>query len=255
MRFQSTVALLFATLLAGCAGSGSGQPELSSSVRLHLAKVAEAQGNPDEALAILANAASRWPADDTVQITYARALLRSGKVLAARDALLRASARRPRDRTLTREVGVIDIDADDGSLGVAVFDRLLASDAHDWKTMVDKGIALDLARHHDAAQQLYCRALRLSPGAPGIATDYAMSLMLQGRMTAARDVLDPYFVRYDVPARTRADLAVLYQATGQSNRVDQLVTDTGQRQQVVTIANRLSSTAQPGPSVPCPAHG
>lgn len=254
MRLLPSPVILAAVLLAGCAGSGAGHRPLTAGMRLHLARIAEAQGNTPEALTILASAAARWPDNAGVQISYARALLRTGKVMAARDVVLRASARRPGDRSLTREAGVIDIDAGNEHLGRGVFDRLLATNPRDWKTMVDKGVALDIAHRHSAAQRLYCTAMTIAPKAPGIATDYAMSLMLQGRLVAARSVLDPYFVRYDAPTKTRVDLAVLYQATGQANRVRQLVSSVAQRRLVAAIAHRLPIVAKSSTDVVCAAH-
>lgn len=256
MRLSPSPVILIAILLAGCAGSApnAGNRPLTAALRLRLAKAEQVDGNTSEALTILAGTAARWPDNANVQISYARALLRAGKVMAARDVVMHASARRPEDRALSREAGVVDIDAGNEHLGLDVFNRLLATDPRDWKTMVDKGVALDIAHRHQVAQHLYCRAMTMSPRAPGIATDYAMSLMLQGRLVAARKVLDPYFVRYDTPTKTRADLAVLYQATGQINRVDQLVTSASHRRQVAAIALRLPAASETDPGVVCSVH-
>jgi Flp pilus assembly protein TadD len=239
MNFLRAIVLLFPLILAGCAGTGPVHRDLTTNLRLHLANVAESQGNMTEALAILSHAAARWPGKVAVQKAYARALLKNNQVMAARNVMSRIAARHPGDRALERQVGVIDIDAGNEHLGVGIFDHLLATGPRDWRTMVDKGVALDIAHRHVAAQRLYCQALTLSPHPAGVATDLAMSLMLQGRLGEARTILDPYFVRYDTSRKTRDDLAVLYQATGETNRVKQLLTSATQRQEIAELALHL----------------
>lgn len=239
MKFGRKPVFLSVLVLAGCASPGPAHRTLTANLRLHLARVAETQGNMREALGILKQAAARWPGNVAVQVAYAHALLKDNQVMAARNVVLRIAGRRPANRALARQVGVIDIEAGNEHLGLGIFDHLLASDSRDWKTMVDKGVALDIAHHHSEAQKLYCRALELSPHPAGVATDLAMSLMLQGRLDAARTILDPYFVRYDASQKTRGDLAVLYQATGETHRVDQLLASASQRHEIAEIALHL----------------
>jgi Flp pilus assembly protein TadD len=235
--------------LAGCAGGDHEAGTLTMARRLQIASDATSSGNLDEALVVYAKAAADRPGDADLQLRYARALLRSGSVMQARDTISKALTRHPANRRLAREAGVIDIEAGDRLLGLTAFDRLLAGHPADWKTMVDKAVALDLATDHTGAQRLYCRALVIAPNAPGVATDYAMSLLLQGHVAAARAVLDPYFVRYDVPAATRADLAVIYEATGEATRAQELLTATEARRSASRLAAALPHA---GPAVlPC----
>jgi Flp pilus assembly protein TadD len=243
MNHRRTIRGAFCALvllgLVGCAAAPHDRASLTMARRLQIAQDAESAGNLGEALVVYAKAASDHPANPDLQLRYARALLRNGSIMRARDTISRALTHHPANRRLAREQGVIDIQAGDRALGVAVFDNLLADNASDWKTMVDKAVAFDLAKDHAGAQRLYCQALAIAPNAPGIATDYALSLMLQGNVAAARAVLDPYFVRYNVPTATRSDLAVIYDATGDVARARELVTASEARRAVNRLAHAL----------------
>ncbi len=230
-----------ALLLAGCATTPAPQGQaLENQTRLKLAEVAERSGSTQAALNLYAAAAAAAPADAPNQITYARALLRSGNIVGARDVLLRAAAHNPGERSLPRQLGVIDTLSGDTKRAIAGFDRLLASDPQDWKSMVDKGVALDVEGNHAGAQALYRKAMTLAPHAPAVATDYAVSLMLQGKPGAARTVLAPYFDRYDAPSRTRVDLAIVYAASGEPDRTKELLSNGQHVDQVDAIASALA---------------
>lgn len=250
MRRQALVLAVAGLALTGCAASGnmadgSGNQQLSVATRMKLASIAEQSGNSQAALSIYAAAAQAKPNDSTTQIAYARALLRSGKIAAARNVLLKAAAHAPSNRAYPRELAVVDTLSGDTSRAIREFDQLLSSDPKDWKTMVDKGVALDLEGRHDAAQALYKEAMPLAHGAPSVATDYAMSLMLQGHFKTATATLEPFFNRYDVPARTRNDLAIAYASSGKPGRTKELVNSSESGKQVDSLAAALVARARP----------
>jgi len=246
MLLLHTASVVLVVMLSACGRSEDGA--LSMQTRNTLADQAEQSGRYAEAAQFYQHAAQEHPHDSALQIAYARALLGSGDLVGARDVVLKALAARPGDRALLRESGVIELKSGNAALGISTFDRLLADDASDWRTLVDKGVALDVSGQHPAAQQLYCRAWQIAPNQASIATDFATSLMLQGNANAARGALDPYFQRFDIPAATRADLAVLYEATNQGNRVGELYSDEAQRANAAALARRLPSTPSASPS-------
>lgn len=240
---------LAAFALAGCATgprtAATGNQDLDLTTRLKLAAVAANTGNEATALNIYAAAAEANPHDPKAQIAYAKALTRADHIAEARNVLLKAEAGSPAVRAYPREVAVIDALSGDTPRAIREFDVLLASDPTDWKTLIDKGVAFDLEGRHDDAQALYRKAEPLSHGAAAVATDYAMSLMLQGRFQEARAKLEPYFNSYDAPARTRNDLAIAYATTGKPQRTKQLVPSQAEAEQVDNLAAALVARAKP----------
>jgi Flp pilus assembly protein TadD len=218
--------------------------------RLKIAQQEEQSGNLSDAAAIYGKAVQDEPDNTALVLADVQLLLRTGDVIQARNAVLLGLQSQPGNRELLRESGVIELQDGNGDLALATFDQLLQSDRSDWKTMMDKGVALDIGEDHAAAQRLYCAAAAIHPASPMLATDYAMSLMLQGNFTGARQILGPYFMQYSLPAETRADLAVLYDATGDSSRTRELV-DTDAGAQAAQVASALPrQTHQPLPCVP-----
>lgn len=244
--FLSALAVL---ALGGCAASpnaaGTGGGKLSLATRLKLASVAAESGNPGAALNIYARAAQSHPHDQAAQIAYAKALMRANQIAAARQVLLKAAAHDPSNRAYPRELASVDALSGDTERAIREYDALLKTDPKDWKTLTDKGVALDLEGKHEAAQALYKQAMPLSHGAAAVATDYAMSLMLQGHFKEARAVLEPFFNRYDAPSRTRNDLAIAYASSGKPQRTRQLISSQADAQQVDSLAAALVARKKP----------
>lgn len=252
MKYVSCLWVVAAAGLAGCAATtqtvganGTGGPVIAPATRLEVAQIAEQSGNPAAALRIYQAAAAAAPHDVDAQVAYSRALLRSGDIVGARDVLLRAAAQNPGVRSLPRELAVVDTLSGAPGRAIGEFDALLASDPHDWKTMVDKGVALDLQGNHDAAQALYRQAMPLAKGAPAVATDYAVSLMLQGKFADAKAILAPYFNRYDAPDRTRVDLAIAAKGVGDAAMARELLGAGQDPAQVEALVSALAAREQP----------
>lgn len=254
LRFSRLSWIAIVLALAGCAGTQPGtgpntgpSTALSPTSRLKVAKIAEESGNSAAALNIYQTAAAAAPNDGATQIAYAHALLRAGNIVGARDVLLRAAARSPGDRALPREVAVIDTMSGNSPLAIGEFDHLLGSDPHDWKTMVDKAVALDIRGDYRAAQALYRQAMPLAQDAPSVATDYAVSLLLQGHFKAAQRLLAPFFNRYDAPGRTRNDLAIADTLAGDKTLAKELLSSGGEMAKIEAIAASLTARVAPAP--------
>ena len=201
------------------------KPTLSTEARLQVAQAADASGDSDLAISMYTAAAAAEPTNITLQLRCADALARSGKTKQARQMLTERLRSRPGQPDLTRALALIDLIAGQPAQAIAGLDRILASNPGDVRALVDKAVALDLLGQHRAAQAIYSQVLATVPNDPAATNDLAVSLMLEGRTRQALDTLAPLQDADDAPQRLKVNLGILYAATGNVERSQQLLGD------------------------------
>lgn len=209
-------AALAALLLApGCSTfSRLTERGLTTDSRMHVAEVAEAGGDTDTALSMYSAAVRNDPKSPSAQIGYARALARQGRLEQARQSLQLALKAAPTQPDLQREYAALDVMAGNVEDAHKRLERLTTAKGRDPDAMIDAGVALDLLGRSAEAREMYARALRLRPGDVAASNDLAMSHLLDANFREARDVLEPFRDREDIPARMRNNLAIAHAGLG-----------------------------------------
>lgn len=202
-------------LLASCGATGSGQQaELNAESRLRVGEAAERSSDKDTAVSMYIAAAENAPDDSSVQVRAANGLARNGRWNQARDLLLNRLKARPKDPDLLRALASIYVMVGQTRVAIARFDEVLATLPSDINALTDKAVALDMQSRHTEAQVLYRRALALAPEDAVISNNLALSLLMQGRLREAEDVLAPFADSDDVPERLKINLGIIMAANG-----------------------------------------
>jgi Flp pilus assembly protein TadD len=99
----------------------------------------------------------------------------------------------------------------------------LATSPHDARVLVDKAVALDLQGQHGAAQVIYQQVLAAAPNDAAARNNFAVSMMLEGRIHQALETLAPMQDADDATPRLKVNLGILYAASGNAKRSEQLL--------------------------------
>jgi Flp pilus assembly protein TadD len=192
--------------LAGCAERGTREADLAA--RLRVASVAEASGQPEIAVSVLAALSAAAPENIEVQTSYARALIRVGNLVEAEAAAMQALRRRPGDPALLGELGRIRLLEGKPTEALEAFQAVLRANPRNVAAGTGRGIALDLLGEHDQAQASYRAALLVDPQNLAALNNLALSMVLADRPREAIAVLAGLARRSDAPERVRNNLAV-----------------------------------------------
>jgi Flp pilus assembly protein TadD len=116
------------------------------------------------------------------------------------------------------QLGYALIDMNEPRGAIAVFDKLMAIKNNYPDAYNGKAVAFDHTGNHAAAQELYRRALNLSPGAPHIQNNLSMSLILDGKSKEAIAFLEPLYEQDKNNKVIRHNLAMAYGINGQDKK-------------------------------------
>jgi tetratricopeptide (TPR) repeat protein len=138
-----------------------------------------------------------------------------------------------------------------------LFDRVLTRRPTDADALDGRGVALDLLDRPAEAQQAYLAARAVAPADLRIAGNLAFSFLLEGRAREARDVLEPFAGRSDMPTRMRTSLAIARAMTGDREGAAGLlgpdVTQQDLDQLVASLPASRPARAAPVAAAPAPA--
>lgn len=188
--------------------------DIDAASRLRIAEAAENSGNWDVAASLYAAAAAAEPNRTDVQARFASALARGGDVPRAEEVLTRALERNPNDVGLQMQLGRLRLRTGAAEQALTIFDRILARQPNNADALDGRGVALDLLDRPNEAQQAYLAARAVAPNDLRIASNLAFSFLLEGRAREARDILEPFASRADMPPRMRTSLAISRAMTG-----------------------------------------
>jgi protein O-GlcNAc transferase len=210
---RAGVLLLAASVTACTVSEQAALREPDEASRMHVASVAEANGQPGVALSIYSIEAANRPDDPEAQARYADALIRAGGMAQADEVLTKALARMPDEPALLVQAGRIRLlNGDPESIGL--FDHALAAAPGDAQALSGKAVALDVAGEHEEALAWHAAAIKAAPQDIAIGNNQAMSLMLAGRAEEAIMILASLAKRPDAPERVMNNLALAYAAIG-----------------------------------------
>jgi Flp pilus assembly protein TadD len=210
---------------------------------LQVATEAEASGNNELAMSMYVEAATREPGNVELQLRCADALARGGRISQARQLITERLRANPENPELVRALALIDLITGESKQAIAGFDRVLAANPGDMRSLVDKAIALDLQGQHAAAQSIYRAVLAREPDDPATTNDLAVSLMLEGRTGLALETLTPLQQVDNLPQRVKVNLGILYAATGHTEQSRQLLGDRVTDKDLSTLTRALATSA------------
>jgi Flp pilus assembly protein TadD len=241
------LALIACVDLASCAGTGP-RKTMTAEGRLQVAAEAEAAGNSQLAISMYTEAAERDPGNIELQLRCADALARNGRISQARRLLTERLRGSPAQSALIRALALIDLVAGDAAQAIAGLDRLLAIDPGDVRALVDKAVALDLQGQHAAAQAIYHQVLAQTPDDAATRNNLAVSLMLEGRTAQALETLAPMQDADGSSARLKTNLGILYAATGDADRSQQLLGDRVTERELAAVTRALAAAPADTPA-------
>lgn len=125
-----------------------------------------------------------------------------------------AEKRNPADEAVLLELGYALIAANQAEEAVGVFDKLTAINHGSAAAYNGKAVAFDHAGNHTAAQEIYQKALTLSPTSTTIQNNLALSMILNDQVDTAISLLEPIYRKGNAPAAVRHNLALAYGVKG-----------------------------------------
>lgn len=179
------VAGVSALMLSACAtdptttGSIGSQPDFTSMTR------ADAQASLQQ----LANAYKARPKDKTVVIYYAAALRAEGQAEQAIAVLEEGIAQHPKDIDI--RIAYAKALTAGGRLEQAlnVLDNTISPDQPDWNALSVKGAILDQMGRNDEARALYSQALTIAPNEASLEANLGLSYAMTNELDAAEQHL------------------------------------------------------------------
>jgi Flp pilus assembly protein TadD len=214
------VAALLGAGLAGCQTTAR-SPDITGSLG------ARAEAGPREMprgeIESLGERYRANPRDAAAALHYGQALRLNGQRQQAVAVLEQAAIAHPGDRALLAAYGRAL--ADNGNFQLA-FDTL--SRAHsptdpDWRILSVQGTALDQLGRHDEARRYYTSALKIVPEEPSVLSNLGLSYMLSKDLTKAESVLRRAQARGSHDARVRQNLALVVGLQGRFAEAETIV--------------------------------
>jgi Flp pilus assembly protein TadD len=247
MRYFNVIGLIAILGLNACGPAPPSKATLAGEARVRVGDAAETSGDTALAASMYAQASSESPHDAAIQLRYANALMSAGQITQARDVLLKHIPLVSQPLELRRGLGSLYVLEGQPSSALVELDAVLAAKPGDMRAMVDRAVALDLLHRYQEAQTCYLKALAESPDDPVIKNDYAMSLMLQGRVREAGDILRPYRGAGNVPQRITTNLGVILAANGDVAGARAVVGSSITDEQLGQLAKAVTENSQTPP--------
>jgi len=132
--------------------------------------------------------------------------------------LREALVRKPGDTKAMSQLGYALVASNKPQEAVNVFDELAAIEPNNAMHYNGKAVAFDNAGNHVAAQEIYQKALSLSPDSASIQNNYAMSLILDKKYDQAIALLEPLAKKENSNPTIRQNLALAYGLKGDTSQ-------------------------------------
>jgi Flp pilus assembly protein TadD len=218
VRLLSSVALIavIAVGLGGC--------QTMSDVTGSLGMRSEPQppATPQRAVDVYGDRYRANPKDANAAVAYGQALRANGQREQAVAVLEQATLANPGNKAVLAAYGRAL--ADNGNFKLA-FDVL--SKAHtpanpDWRILSVQGTVLDQMGRHDEARRYYDSALKIAPGEPMVLSNLGMSYMLSKDLPKAEEALRQAYVSQKADARIRQNLALVVGLQGRFSEAESI---------------------------------
>jgi Flp pilus assembly protein TadD len=149
------------------------------------------------------------PADPDTAINYAQALRANGQRQQAVAVLEQASLQNPKDMPLLGAYGRALADNGAYKQALEVLNRAHTPDQPDWRILSVQGAVLDQMGRHADAQRHYASALRLMPDEPSVLSNLGLSYALSKNLKEAEVTLQRAAAQRGAEPKVRQNLALV----------------------------------------------
>jgi len=149
------------------------------------------------------------PKDGNAAIAYGQALRANGQREQAVAVLEQATLASPGNKTVLAAYGRALADNGNFKLAFDVLSKAHTPDNPDWKLLSVQGTVLDQMGRHDEARRYYDSALKIMPGEPSVLSNLGLSYMLSRDLPKAEQTLRQAYASQSADARVFQILALV----------------------------------------------
>lgn len=220
------VALLSASMLAGCASTGGEELAGMTSTPKPFVPLQKDAAPLDRAIQYWSQAFAQNPGNEKAAVAYARNLRAKGQKEKALQVLQRASMANSNSRAIASEYARVAIDLGQVEFGQKLLKRASNPAKPDWRLISAQGAALAKRGKHREAQGYFLRALQMKPAHPPLLNNLALAYALNGDIDDAERLLRQAAAKGQKIGKIRQNLALvlgLQGKFGESQKVAQAV--------------------------------
>jgi Flp pilus assembly protein TadD len=162
------------------------------------------------------------PADPDTAINYAQALRANGQRQQAVAVLEQTSLQNPKDMPLLGAYGRALADNGAYKQALEVLNRAHTPDQPDWRILSVQGAVLDQMGKHEDAQRYYATALRIVPDEPSVLSNLGLSYALSKDLIRAESTLRKAAAQSRVDGRVRQNLALVVGLQGRFQEAENI---------------------------------
>jgi Flp pilus assembly protein TadD len=163
------------------------------------------------------------PKDVETALAYGKALRAEGQRDQAVAVLEKASIANPGNKALLAGYGRALADNGDFQQAFDVLSRAHSPDNPDWRILSAQGAALDQLGRYDEARHYYESALKISPDEPSVLSNLGLSYVLSKDLPKAEETLRRANGRPDADPRVRINLAFVVGLEGRVAEAESIV--------------------------------
>jgi Flp pilus assembly protein TadD len=216
VRLLTSVALVVVMALA-MAGCKTLSPEATGSLG-----AASSSADTRTVMDAWAERYRTMPNDPDTAINYAQALRANGQRQQAVAVLEQASLQNPKHMTLLGAYGRALADNGAYKQALDVLNRAHTPDQPDWRILSVQGAVLDQMGKHEDAQRYYATALRIVPDEPSVLSNLGLSYALSKDLVRAESTLRKASAQSRVDPRVRQNLALVVGLQGRFQEAENI---------------------------------
>jgi Flp pilus assembly protein TadD len=162
------------------------------------------------------------PNDPDTAVNYAQALRANGQRQQAVAVLEQASLQHPKHMALLGAYGRALADNGAYKQALDVLNRAHTPDQPDWRILSVQGAVLDQMGRHEDAQRYYATALRIVPDEPSVLSNLGLSYALSKDLVRAESTLRKASAQSRVDPRVRQNLALVVGLQGRFQEAENI---------------------------------
>ncbi len=163
------------------------------------------------------------PKDVEAALAYSKALRAEGQRDQAVAVMEKASIASPGNKALLAGYGRALADNGDFQQAFDVLSRAHSPDNPDWRILSAQGAVLDQLGRYDEARQYYNSALRIAPDEPSVLSNLGLSYVLSKDLPKAEEILRRANSHPDADPRVRINLAFVVGLQGRIAEAESIV--------------------------------
>jgi Flp pilus assembly protein TadD len=205
------VRLLPSVVLIAVLASGLGGCQTMSDVTGSLGLKSEPAPptTPQRAVDVYGERYRANPKDGNVAVAYGQALRANGQREQAVAVLEQATLASPGNKAVLAAYGRALADNGNFKLAFDVLSKAHTPDNPDWRLLSVQGTVLDQMGRHDEARRYYDSALKIMPDEPSVLSNLGLSYMLSRDLPKAEQTLRQAYGSQKADARVRQNLALV----------------------------------------------